>query len=568
MTLKSLGLPVVVTVALAVGGCTALDGADKRDPGDYLHHDFEGRFIDQPSVMAAATEPHDNTGAQTDGVKLEQANGVGVMREASLERYFTGIVDRLAAAWPGPHPNYTVRLTPSDNLPPRAMPDGSIIIPAAAVSGLESEDEFAFVLGHELSHVILQHYTTTSYQDLQHRVYGLASLGIAGYLAYEGKHGNTTGGVTKNAAAASLANTAVLELGDTLLYPSWTRLQEDQADLLGIDLAIAAGYSPLGVSRFFDRMSGWEQQMNQKLEYAAASHMEAIQLAASEGDLKETVNAVLGSAVDVVQTNASELMLTLREDHETAEERKAAARDYIKREYAGVRAPIQEAPLNAARQQKSARAVIAGIADSNLAARALTQKDMASASSYAQQSLQGATKTFAYPRLIAYEVEEQSSGNGPVSNLEIAQRDYAPPVTVTVMLADAYTEKGKTKDATRVLEAAWEEFGEKAPQLFVPMIDNYERRGMKDKANAMRVKCIATGAQELMAQCQRTKSTTREASKGSSTGTQTAKGASGTTTTGSKGSTTTTTASSSDKSLGSKISDKVSGFFDGIKALQ
>jgi len=62
------------------------------------------------------------------------------------------LVDRLAQHWPDSPYEFRVEISDSDMPNAMALPGGLIVVTAGLLDQVESENEFAFVLGHELGH--------------------------------------------------------------------------------------------------------------------------------------------------------------------------------------------------------------------------------------------------------------------------------------------------------------------------------------------------------------------------------------------------------------------------------
>lgn len=62
------------------------------------------------------------------------------------------IVDQLALHWPDSHYEFRVEIDTSDAANAMALPGGLIIVTEGLLDQVESENELAFVLGHELGH--------------------------------------------------------------------------------------------------------------------------------------------------------------------------------------------------------------------------------------------------------------------------------------------------------------------------------------------------------------------------------------------------------------------------------
>jgi len=116
-----------------------------------------------------------------------------------------------------------------------ATPAGHVFVNSGLFEAMESEEELAGILGHEISHVYCRH---ISEKIERSKKVGLASLaGIAaGVLLGAGGVGPAASAVTMGSAAAGIS----VEL-------AYSRDNEMQADQLGLQLLTAAGYNPSGL---------------------------------------------------------------------------------------------------------------------------------------------------------------------------------------------------------------------------------------------------------------------------------------------------------------------------------
>ena len=106
-------------------------------------------------------------------------------------------------------------------------PGGYIFVYTGLIRFLESEDQLAGVLGHEIAHADLRHSTEQLTKNMGVRI--VTQL-IAG-------------------DAATLANIA-----DQLLQLGFSRTDETEADLKSVEYLYDTDYDPRGVARFFERM--------------------------------------------------------------------------------------------------------------------------------------------------------------------------------------------------------------------------------------------------------------------------------------------------------------------------
>lgn len=163
----------------------------------------------------------------------------GFYRDAALEEYIQGIGLRVARVSHRPGLNYRFRVLNSSVPNAFALPGGFIVINRGLLVHLSSEAEAAAVLAHETGHVTARH-SLAGYQRAMAENLLLAGVSVAA--------GGRTGVMQISGITASL-----FENG-------FSRDQEREADSLGIDYMVKAGYSPEGAVRlqeyFYEQLEG------------------------------------------------------------------------------------------------------------------------------------------------------------------------------------------------------------------------------------------------------------------------------------------------------------------------
>jgi predicted Zn-dependent protease len=135
-----------------------------------------------------------------------------------------------------------------------AMPGGYIGVHSGLALSAQSESELAAVLGHEIGHVAQRHLARMLAKEKQSTLLTLAGLVLAGLAA---RAGNIEG-------AVGLANLGTsIGLQQQLAF---SRDAEREADRLGLDIVREAGFNPLAMVEFFQRL----QQAGRVYESGAA----------------------------------------------------------------------------------------------------------------------------------------------------------------------------------------------------------------------------------------------------------------------------------------------------------
>jgi predicted Zn-dependent protease len=156
----------------------------------------------------------------------------GLVKDAALIRYVTEIGRRLVAQSGAPDPGYVFAVVDDSELNAFSLPGGYVHVTRGLLAMLNTEDELAGVLGHEIGHVLAHHSVRRASAATPFEVlFGLpaAALGVLS---------PGLGGVVAGAGALA---------GGLVLAP-FSRDQEREADQIGMELAAKAGWDPRGLS--------------------------------------------------------------------------------------------------------------------------------------------------------------------------------------------------------------------------------------------------------------------------------------------------------------------------------
>jgi len=162
---------------------------------------------------------------------------VTVVQNQFLQDYVQRVGKRLtdqpeATGWPF---NFTVILDPSINA--FALPGGAMFINTGAIAAADNEAQLAGVMGHEMSHVILRHGTN---QASKARMFEIPAA-LAGVVI---GNGSVLGQLTQLG----------IGLGVNSVLLSYSRGAESEADALGSRLMSEAGYNPIELAHFFEKL--------------------------------------------------------------------------------------------------------------------------------------------------------------------------------------------------------------------------------------------------------------------------------------------------------------------------
>jgi len=172
---------------------------------------------------------------------LELQEGVGFVGDPVLLAYVQQVGRRITAQGKRKDVDYRFYILDSPAPNALALPEGQIFISRGVLILVNSEDELAGVLAHEVAHVEERHADARQGLNIVTSPIRLGA-GIAGWA---------TGLIS-----ADLGD-AIVEFGEStssLVLAPYSREQEREADRVGQSLAAAAGYKPQGIADLLTTM--------------------------------------------------------------------------------------------------------------------------------------------------------------------------------------------------------------------------------------------------------------------------------------------------------------------------
>ncbi len=131
----------------------------------------------QPAAISSAAGCHnafDPAAEQLLGVVLDEqiAKNSDLSADADLRLRLNRVVERLSATLDRPHLPFLAYVIESDEVNATGSPSGHLYLSSALTKAVVSDDELAFVVAHEMSHVLLHHPGLVATADLS------ASVGV------------------------------------------------------------------------------------------------------------------------------------------------------------------------------------------------------------------------------------------------------------------------------------------------------------------------------------------------------------------------------------------------------
>ena len=162
-----------------------------------------------------------------------------VVQNEALTRYVTGIASKI---WTRPEAGkypYSIKVVNDKTINAFALPGGPMFVNTGLILAADNEAQIAGVLAHEISHVALRHGTN--------QVSKSSLLQIPAALA--------SSAVGDGSILGQLAQMGI-SFGANSLLLRYSRNAERDADLMGTRMLAGAGYDPVEMARFFEKLKG------------------------------------------------------------------------------------------------------------------------------------------------------------------------------------------------------------------------------------------------------------------------------------------------------------------------
>lgn len=227
-------LPALLVAVCLAGGCTTVETTQPGAVG-----------IERKQRMLVSEEEVQKGAAQAYQQELAKARAAGKLnRDSALLARVRGISQRLipqtvAFRPDAPGWNWEVNVQASKDANAYAMPGGKIMVYSGLAERLKlTDDELASVIGHEIAHALREHS-----RERISRVYA-QQLALAGVAAATGVSANVLD-------LANMVATVTFQL-------PFSREQEAEADLIGLELMARSGYDPNAAVSVWKKMMSTE----------------------------------------------------------------------------------------------------------------------------------------------------------------------------------------------------------------------------------------------------------------------------------------------------------------------
>lgn len=438
-------LALLVVTGSTLTGCNTIKGADDalmNLVGPSTQSRFTGQYIENAGVrpyykLDPQRQSQQRLSYDGHAVPAEEARQENLVDIPMLQTYLQGIVVRLSRGWPGDLPTLQVKITDSYTFGPSADPFGNLLVPLGMIDNVESEDEIAAMLGHEMSHVLLHHHDrNAAFMQQKQMMTSIASAVILGKTVADTGVDRRSGQMkfiskdplgTQQTIGKTVLYTAMINaFSDNVWSTAWGRTQEDQADLLGTDLMVRAGYAPRAASNTLQRLNDFQGKQQPLLSSFIAERKTAMQQSLQQMNINGFTKELDIFIKQGVTTSLTATAQYFNRSHMSALDRDEELRQYVQREYRqNRRARVDARSWQKLRATPQVATALQGYKDAHAATAALAQNQISEADIFSKRALSSPVKDQPGIRRAAFSVHlAQGKNKEALADLE-AIKDWS-----------------------------------------------------------------------------------------------------------------------------------------------
>ena len=207
-----------------LAGLMMLPACAGRKPGDPL----------KPGYNVYSKEQDIQLGQEAAAQIKQQAD---IVKNSALQEYVNRIGQRLASSPAAEGYPYSFTVINEPGINAFALPGGPIFVHADLIEAADNEAQVAGVMAHEIAHVALRHGTNQASKSQLIQLPAVLAGAVIGDGSLLGQLGQLG-----------------LGLGVNSILLRYSRDAETEADALGARLMAEAGYNPIEMARFFEKL--------------------------------------------------------------------------------------------------------------------------------------------------------------------------------------------------------------------------------------------------------------------------------------------------------------------------
>jgi Zn-dependent protease with chaperone function len=175
-------------------------------------------------------------------IMAEKRKQVDFSTDPDRTNYVNAVAQRLVQALPKKSGPYRFYVVEDSRVNAFALPGGNVIVLDGLLNFIDTPEELAGALAHEIAHVTQRHILKRA----------AASIGPVFAIRYF--------------SGRDSALSAIVATGAFMGHQRYGRANETEADEIGVDYLVKAGINPEGLIRFFRKLRGMEGSIDPDME--------------------------------------------------------------------------------------------------------------------------------------------------------------------------------------------------------------------------------------------------------------------------------------------------------------
>ena len=283
---------------------------------------------------------------------------LGAIQDEAVNRYVAGIGQRMGTLTHRPQMPYSYRVLNANYVNAYTFPGGAMGVTRGILADLDDEAQLAALLGHELGHVNARHAAQRQGQNLVAQA-ALAGLNVAA-------QSSDWGGLMSMGG----------QIGASALLAGYSREHEREADALGQEYLVKAGYPATGMVRLHQLLVAEEKSAPSLLQTMFSTHpmsSERMQAAQAAADARYRIS----NSLDARRERFMDSTASLRRIRPTIDACKNGETAMAARQYPKAQAEFQTALARTPRDYASNLRMALGLQALGQTAKAVDYADNA-----------------------------------------------------------------------------------------------------------------------------------------------------------------------------------------------
>lgn len=438
------------------------------------YESFDGIYAKQESVVELLNEEERYAGksvvselsfAERPDIYLDSGH---IVKSTRVTKYLQAILKRVIDKNELALHGVSVKLVDKPIYYASINPFKEVSISPRVIMIAETEDEIAFILAHELSHLLLSHHRSILQEEDTVDMIENVNMAYGVFTQLKGLSGSRfmsadiSDSTRRDLTKVDVTKRLMEGLTEDVWGGMWKRDQEDEADLLGLDLMIKAGYSHQGALMAFKHIQLDESNKKTQLELLHEQHEQAMLNLEKSGDIRNIFGTGMVMFKDAAFTFYKDLIKKVATGHNSPEIRRENTLAYFDREYRAVKEngrPLQyraitSAQLKNLQQSRTFKNTLKSVELSQQVLMMLAQKDTKSAERLAKQAVQ-LSGSSPHSRYALFKVREaQNNQRYALANIKYIKPQNLVSKEFYEYEINYWLSKGNSTKALSVIEGA------------------------------------------------------------------------------------------------------------------